>query len=281
MHSSPEHGGILLLGVCLLSSLLLFTTPSCHGGKVLIYPVDGSHWVNMKVLIEELHARGHTITVVRTSTSWYITEKSPLYTSITIQVKVAFEYLEAFLEKQIKVQRQQASAQKFFKLTKEFFSMIEEVHLLALETLAHMFDDKELMKSLQEAEYDLVLTDPAIATGLLLARHLKLPVVLNARWITSGEGHFAIAPSPLSYIPSPVSGFTDKMTFVQRVQNVLFHSITMFQQKFLLEPGYNRFCTKYFKEGCDIISLIQEADIWLMRSDFVFEFPRPTMPNVV
>uniref|UniRef100_A0AAY5L6D1 Glucuronosyltransferase n=1 Tax=Esox lucius TaxID=8010 RepID=A0AAY5L6D1_ESOLU len=181
----------------------------------------------------------------------------------------------------IQVQRQQASAQKFFKLTKEFFSMIEEVHLLALETLAHMFDDKELMKSLQEAEYDLVLTDPAIATGLLLARHLKLPVVLNARWITSGEGHFAIAPSPLSYIPSPVSGFTDKMTFVQRVQNVLFHSITMFQQKFLLEPGYNRFCTKYFKEGCDIISLIQEADIWLMRSDFVFEFPRPTMPNVV
>ena len=26
---------------------------------------------------------------------------------------------------------------------------------------------------------------------------------------------------------------------------------------------------------------MQEADIWLMRSDFVFEYPKPTMPNVV
>ncbi|XP_010869303.3 UDP-glucuronosyltransferase 2C1 [Esox lucius] len=282
MHSSPEHGGLLLLAVCLLSSLLLFTTPSCHGGKVLVYPIDGSHWVNMKVLIEVLHARGHTITVVRNSNSWYITEKSPLYTSITIQDKVTFDnFFEDFLEKYMQAQREGASALTFLKLTKTFLSMIDEAHILALETLARMFDDKELMKSLQEAEYELVLTDPAIAAGVLLAHHLKLPVVLNARWITSGEGHFAIAPSPLSYIPSPGSGFTDKMTFVQRVQNVLFHSIIMFQQKFLLGPSYNRFCTKYFKEGCDIISLIQEADIWLMRSDFVFEFPRPTMPNVV
>ncbi|XP_042273891.1 UDP-glucuronosyltransferase 2B15-like [Thunnus maccoyii] len=29
------------------------------------------------------------------------------------------------------------------------------------------------------------------------------------------------------------------------------------------------------------ISLFQAADLWLMRVDFVFEFPRPTMPNVI
>ncbi|KAI9515607.1 hypothetical protein NQZ68_023257 [Dissostichus eleginoides] len=29
------------------------------------------------------------------------------------------------------------------------------------------------------------------------------------------------------------------------------------------------------------LSLIQGADLWLMRVDFTFEFPRPTMPNVV
>ncbi|XP_045911120.1 UDP-glucuronosyltransferase 2B17-like isoform X2 [Micropterus dolomieu] len=29
------------------------------------------------------------------------------------------------------------------------------------------------------------------------------------------------------------------------------------------------------------MSLIQGADLWLMRSDFTLEFPRPTMPNVV
>uniref|UniRef100_A0AAZ1Y414 Uncharacterized protein n=2 Tax=Oreochromis aureus TaxID=47969 RepID=A0AAZ1Y414_OREAU len=40
-------------------------------------------------------------------------------------------------------------------------------------------------------------------------------------------------------------------------------------------------CDKYIEGGCDVISLLQQADIWLFRSDFVFEFPRPTMPNVV
>uniref|UniRef100_A0A8B9H743 Uncharacterized protein n=1 Tax=Astyanax mexicanus TaxID=7994 RepID=A0A8B9H743_ASTMX len=35
---------------------------SCESSKILIYPVDGSHWVNMKVLIEALHSKGHEIT---------------------------------------------------------------------------------------------------------------------------------------------------------------------------------------------------------------------------
>uniref|UniRef100_A0A4W5N6R5 UDP glucuronosyltransferase 5 family, polypeptide D1 n=1 Tax=Hucho hucho TaxID=62062 RepID=A0A4W5N6R5_9TELE len=280
MRSSSLWGDLSFLS--LVSFLLLFPAPFCHGGKVLVFPVDGSHWVNMKVLIEELHARGHTITVVRPSTSWYITEESPLYTSITIKEKDnLYSFIEIFLQKQLKAQREGVSALKFFQLTKDFLSMIEEAHFLGCEMLARIFDDKELMKSLQDAQYDMMLTDPNIAGGLLMAHYLKLPVVLNARWITSGEGHFAIAPSPLSYIPVPGSGFTDKMTFVQRVQNMLYYSIIVFQQRFIVGPIYDAICSKYFEGDCDIISVIQEADMWLMRSDFVFDFPRPTMPNVI
>ncbi|XP_013858738.1 UDP-glucuronosyltransferase 2A1 [Austrofundulus limnaeus] len=40
-------------------------------------------------------------------------------------------------------------------------------------------------------------------------------------------------------------------------------------------------CDKYIEGGCNIVSLLQDADIWLFRSDFVFDFPRPTMPNIV
>lgn len=159
--------------------------------------------------------------------------------------------------------------------------MISEAHFLSCDMLAQILDDKDLIKSLVDSQYDLMLTDPAMALGVVLAKYLTLPVVLNVRWITSGEGHFAIAPSPLSYIPVPGSGLTDKMTFIQRVQNMLFYSIIVFQQKFLVGPSYDAICAKYFEGGCDVISLIQEADIWLFRSDFVFDFPRPTMPNVV
>ncbi|CAL8380166.1 unnamed protein product [Boreogadus saida] len=260
---------------------LLFTTPS-DGGKVLVYPVDGSHWINMKIVIEELHARGHSIDVIRASDSWYIREESPLYSSITIPVDTPMEnFFLIYLEKYMKAQRERASAFTFLKLTSQFMSMISKAHSVNCDMLGQILDDESLVQRLSDAQYDLVLTDPAIATGVVLAKYLKLPLVLNVRWITSGDGQFAIAPSPLSYIPVPGSGLTDKMSFTERTQNMLFHSLIVFQERFMVGPSYNAICDKYIEGGCDIISLIQEADIWLFRSDFVFDFPRPTMPNVV
>uniref|UniRef100_A0A3Q1H9D3 UDP-glucuronosyltransferase n=1 Tax=Anabas testudineus TaxID=64144 RepID=A0A3Q1H9D3_ANATE len=251
-----------------LSACLISFTPPCDGGNILVFPIDGSHWINIKILLEELHARGHNITVIRVSTSWYIPEKSPLYRSISIHMDEAMEdFFGTYLKQHMK---EGASTMNFLKLTKDFLFMVSHVHSLWCDSLVQIFDDPNMVQSLRDSQYDLVLTDPALAPGVILAKYLKLPLVLNVRWITSGEGHFAIAPSPLSYIPVPGSGFTDKMNFIQRVKNLFFHSIIMIQQ-FMVGP----------KGGCDIISLLQEADIWLHMSDFVFEFPRPTMPNVV
>ncbi|XP_061596742.1 UDP glucuronosyltransferase 5 family, polypeptide D1 isoform X2 [Cololabis saira] len=261
---------------------LIFFTPQCEGGNILVFPVDGSHWINMKVLLEDLHARGHNITVVRASSSWYIPEQSPLYTSVTLEMENEFEdFFDVFLAEQLKVQREGASLLTFLKLTKYFLAMITEAHSLWCEATARLFDNQDLVKSFIDSQYDLVLTDPAMSSGVLLAKYLKLPLVLNVRWITSGDGHFILAPSPLSYIPVPGSGLTDKMNFIQRVKNMFFHGIILFQEKFMVGPIYDSICDKYIEGGCDIVSLLQEADIWLFRSDFVFDFPRPTMPNVV
>ncbi|XP_029028728.1 UDP-glucuronosyltransferase 2A2-like [Betta splendens] len=269
-------------GICVFLSLCLISfTPPCDGGNILVYPVDGSHWINMKVLIEELHARGHNITVIRASTSLYIKEKSPLYKSITIELDKKVEpFFIQYLQKHIKAQVEGASAFTFFKITLGFVSAFSQLHLLMCDYLAQTLDDPTMVKSLRDSQFDLVLTDPAIAPGVILAKYLELPLVFNVRWITGGEGHFAIAPSPLSYIPVPRSGLTDKMNFIERVRNVFFYSIALLQQR-LIGPHYDAICEKYIEGGCDIISLLQEADIWLFRSDFVFDFPRPTMPNIV
>lgn len=279
-----------------------------------MFPIDGSHWVNMKILLEELHAREHNITVIRGSNSWYISEKSPLYTTITIKMTESFEKMfDVFVEEQIRVchvslcieflghlviyisrqspnnnffmffkaQRDGASALTFLKITANFLSMISQAHVISADVTSQIMDDKRMIKSFIDSKYDLVLTDPAIASGVVLAKYLKLPLVLNVRWITSGDGQFAIAPSPLSFIPVPGSGLTDKMNFIQRVKNIVFYSIIVLQQKFVIGPTYDALCEKYIEGGCDIISLLQGADIWLFRSDFVFDFPRPTMPNVM
>lgn len=154
------------------------------------------------------------------------------------------------------------------------------IHQTWADVLCQVFDDEKMIKSLVDSKYDLVLTDPAIPHGVILAKYLKLPLVLNVRWVMSADGQSVIAPSPLSYIPSPGSGLTGKMNFIQRVKNILFHSVILLQTSFI-RTRYNAICDKYIEGGCDIISLIQGADIWLFRSNFVFDFPRPTMPNVI
>uniref|UniRef100_A0A3P9LIQ9 UDP-glucuronosyltransferase n=1 Tax=Oryzias latipes TaxID=8090 RepID=A0A3P9LIQ9_ORYLA len=253
------------------------------GGKILVFPHDGSHWVNMKVLVEELNLRGHSLTVIRTSDSWYITETSPFYNTLTIDVKGGGneEFFHVFVSEVIKIKRSKASAWAQFSLNMVLKDGFSHFHKKVCEMIVCMFENATLMRSLQEAKYDVVLTDPGNGGGMFLAHYLSLPIVLNARWTIHGEAHFAIAPSPLSYVPLPPSELTDLMTFPERVKNVIYYITRMHLYKQTVRPHYSPLTLRYFGPDVDYFSLFQAADLWLMRVDFVFEFPRPTMPNVV
>lgn len=105
------------------------------------------------------------------------------------------------------------------------FNAMYDMHGIICKMAAIMLEDENLMSNLKVHKYDLVLTDPAWGTGILIARALKLPLIYNVQFATSGEGHLAIAPSPLSYIPITGSGLTDSMTFIQTVKNLICYVI--------------------------------------------------------
>ncbi|XP_038826550.1 UDP-glucuronosyltransferase 2B31-like [Salvelinus namaycush] len=268
---------------CLLVTCFMVSLPACHSGRVLVFPLEGSHWLHMDILIKALHAQGHSVTVVRTNKSWYIKEESSYYSSITVHVTDGVDegFVKPILNKVLDIERGKSSALNFFSLQVEAFSFMSKVPKMMAEMVTNMIEDKELMKDIKETQYDLVLTDPAWGAGVLMAHYLQLPLVYNVRWVTFGEGHQVIAPSPMSYIPMTGSGLTDKMTFTERVKNMLIKLLGQVQDRFLVRPYYQAVCEKYFQLGVDFNELIQGADLWLMRVDFVFEFPRPTMPNVI
>ncbi|MCI4381903.1 hypothetical protein PGIGA_G00257160 [Pangasianodon gigas] len=267
----------------ILTILSLLSVPcGVYSGQILVYPVDGSHWINMKVIIMELHSKGHNITVIRSSDSMYVKEESPYYSSITVGVGVYNdEYFTSFVSLLLQFRQHKRSSWDELMFAVESMKMLSEIHEKICNMTAMIFENETLMKSLQEAKFDMVLADPAMGGGVLLAHKLGLPLVFNVRWTILGDGHFAIAPSPLSYVPVPGAELTDKMTFIQRVTNVLIYFYTYYQQENYFGQHYKVFCQKYFGPDVDYFSLFQNADIWLMRNDFTFEFPRPTMPNVV
>lgn len=264
-------------------SLFYAVTSLACAGKVLVFPHDGSHWVNMKVLVEELHSRGHSVTVIRAADSWYISETAPHYEAITVDVKAGGDedFYRLFVSEVIRIKRSNGSAWTRFALDMELKDKFFELHRKVCEMIVHIFESKDLMKVLQEAKYDAVLTDPVNGGGIFLAHYLGLPIVFNARWTVHGEAHFAVAPSPLSYVPLPPSELTDQMTFFERVKNMIFYHMRMHLYKQVVAPHYSPLSKRYFGPDVNYFSLFQAADLWLMRVDFVFEFPRPTMPNVV
>ncbi|XP_063052640.1 UDP-glucuronosyltransferase 2A1-like [Engraulis encrasicolus] len=267
-----------------MTALMLSTILSLSsGGKVLVFPLEGSHWVNMKVIIEELHSRGHEITVVRPSDSWYIKEDSPYYTALTLPAAGGLdeEFFVSLVSNLIKIRREQKFFLSRVMFELELMDRFSKLHEQMVEMLTILFEDKALMKSLMDAKFDVVLTDPGVGGGVFIARYFNLPMVFNVRWTVHGEGHYAIAPSPLSYVPYPGAELTDKMSFFQRVQNVFTYMFSLYQISSIIAPHYVPFVKRYFGPDVDYFSLFQDADIWLMRNDFTFEFPRPTMPNVV
>ncbi|KAF0043438.1 hypothetical protein F2P81_004775 [Scophthalmus maximus] len=261
-----------------IMSLLAVIIPAAHGGKILVFPNDGSHWVNMKILVEELHSRGHTVTVMRAADSWYISEMSPHYNTVTVDIAGGAneDFFKLFVSEVIKIKRSKGSVWAQLALDLELKEKFSDLHKKVCEVVEYVFENKELMKSFQDAKYDVVLTDPAQGGGVMLAHYLGLPLVFNARWTVHGEAHFAIAPSPLSYVPLPPSELTDQMTFFERVKNILFYTMRMHLYKQTVGPHYSALTNRYIGPDVDYFSLFQAADLWLMRVDFVFEFPRPT-----
>lgn len=267
-----------------LSTLLtlLYSSSLVYGGRILVFPMDGSHWLNLKVVIKELHSRGHEITVMRPEDSWLIKENSSLYK--TMKTKPICNNEKMMIEnaaKMVNIGMEKVSFWKSITIFNEISNYFYKKHKTVLEVVGEMFENKQLMQELKDANYDLVLTDPATGGGFLMAARLELPLVLDSLWTLAGEGHSLIAPSPLSYIPVSDIGLTPKMTFMQRVRNILEYFLFRVKMYYIMEIIYKQFVHHYFSPDIHYTELLQAADIWLMRSDFTLEFPRPTMPNIV
>ncbi|XP_050990591.1 UDP glucuronosyltransferase 5 family, polypeptide C2 isoform X2 [Labeo rohita] len=272
-----------MVSVSLWTTIVIIFGSLCDGGKILVVPLEGSHWVNMDIILKALHGRGHNVDVMRTYNSWFVKENSTYYNSINVPNTKGIneEFVKDVLNNMIDYERGKSSWLGGVWLFWDMVRAIYESHEMVCQFITNILESEEILKTLMEKQYDLVLTDPGWGAGIILAHKLKVPMVYNVRWTSNGEGHFEIAPSPMSYIPITGSKNTDKMNFFQRVENIFFYLLMDIQCSRFNLAQYQAVCDKYFDPPVRFQELLQGADIWLMRVDFVFEFPRPTMPNII
>ncbi|KAM6079325.1 UDP-glucuronosyltransferase 1A1-like isoform 2-T2 [Theristicus caerulescens] len=258
-------------------ALLLSMLSLAAGGKLLVVPVDGSHWLSMREVLDGLRQKGHEIVVVAPEINLYIKSTKNFVMKmypVPFTQEEMDENFRAFLRK---VLEEGSFLERFLKV----YQSMKRLSDLSISSCAHLLYNKELVRYLEESKFDAVLTDPVLPCGPILAEHLSVPSVFFLRGTPCGLDFEATqCPSPPSYVPRVFTEYTDRMNFLQRVKNLIFDIPNYFLCDFVFQP-YAKLASEFLQRDVTVPDLLRQASIWLMRLDFALDYPRPLMPNIV
>ncbi|XP_074045948.1 UDP-glucuronosyltransferase 1-2-like isoform X3 [Macrotis lagotis] len=262
-----------LVRLALWAACVAFT----KGGKLLVIPMDGSHWLSMQEVVRELNLRGHEIVVLTSELSVRVKEED--YFSLrTFPVNFSKDHFQELTESPFQLT---FVPQPFLKRVVDIITLFKNISDMHLSFCADLVYNKELMKSLGEAHYDAILTDPINVCGTLVSQYLKIPAVFFLRGVPCGlDSESTQCPDPPSYIPRLATELTDRMTFLQRVKNILYPLFQNVACQSLLK-SYENLASELFQRDMTIVDILKYGSVWLLRTDFVMDYPKPIMPNMV
>ncbi|XP_065493655.1 UDP-glucuronosyltransferase 1A1-like [Caloenas nicobarica] len=254
----------------------------CHlgaaaAGKLLVIPMEGSHWLSMKEVLAELSARGHEIVVVAPDCRILI-DSSETYEMKTYPVPFNKEEMEKHMHS---LGESCFSEEPFLTRFVNIWVHSRKSTAMFEAFCSSLLYNKEMMKYIEESKFDAIFTDPLTPCGQIVALHFSIPSVFFLRGIPCGiDVQAAQSPDPLSYVPRILSLYTDHMTFPQRVRNFLLATAEYLTCSIIFSP-FESLASDFLQKPMTITHLLSHGSIWLKRIDFVFEYPMPVMPNMV
>ncbi|XP_053217055.1 UDP-glucuronosyltransferase 2C1-like [Podarcis raffonei] len=216
--------------------LILFWLQVCcwgpsSGGKVLVWPTDGSHWINIKMMLNELALRGHSVTVLIPSASYLIDPKEASSSSYRIEVlPVTFtkEEVLAVVEKFLDVATYELPTLPFWKAMQKMRELVASFDEMSKQVCDSIFHNETRIAMLRKEDFNVLISDPLTPCGDLLAELLGIPFLYTFRFSdgNSMERLCGQLPAPPSYVGASTGGMSDRMSFVERMKNVLFYAFS-------------------------------------------------------
>ncbi|XP_066567098.1 UDP-glucuronosyltransferase 2A2-like isoform X1 [Amia ocellicauda] len=262
--------------------LQLCTTQTVLSGKVLIWPGEFSHWLNMKSIIEELLNRNHSVTVLIHSGSPSINyRETKNYHFEVFDVSFPNTSYSDLADEVLNFWMYESMQTSFIGIFLKIRDILQRMLTLNKDICEHSVKNKELMAKLKQAQYDVLLSDPVTQCSEVLAEHLGLPFIYSMRMSFANvmERLCGQMPAPPSYVPATPIQYTDKMSFMERLRNLRFYLI---QDLLFYEWTFSKWDTYYSEilgKPTTFCETMGKADIWLIRTYWDFEYPRPFLPN--
>ncbi|KAM6429387.1 UDP-glucuronosyltransferase 2A2-like isoform 1-T1 [Rhynochetos jubatus] len=272
--SSKKYLQLLLIQVALLGPI------SC--GKVLVWPTEGSHWLNVKIVIQELIRRGHGVTVLVSNASLFIKPRAEAAEKFEVyNVPFKNDTVENLIEDVVALWlNNRPTTLTFWQFYKKLGKLSKTWHEMNRLMCDAVLTNRELMAQLQRSGYDLLLSDPVTLCGDLLALKLAVPFIYSLRFSPAStvERHCGKIPAPPSYAPAALSELTDCMSFSERIKNIVSYHL----QDYVFQSYWGEWDIYYSKvlgRPTTLCETMGKAEIWLIRTYWDFEFPRPFLPN--
>ncbi len=212
-----SHAINLRLVVCFLSLLNVFGPG--QSGNVLVWYTEGSHWLNLRIVLETLIDRGHNVTVLMPNISLYMKAKESDRFSyqpfnVSMDEQEMRDFTEQFVYFSVYETDQLNLIQILMKIYK-FGSVIQDMNLLHCDGI---LKSPELMDKLRNGKFDVVLADALFPCSDIVSEELNVPLVFTFRAVERMCGQI---PAPPSFVPATMSKLTDKMNFKERIINML------------------------------------------------------------
>ncbi|KAM4615222.1 UDP-glucuronosyltransferase 2C1-like [Polymixia lowei] len=279
-HSGVPH---LVLRVLLV---LLLCSPRCvPAGKVLIWPGEFSHWMNMKSIVDELHSRGHQITVMTFSASPFVGDEASsdhtIHNVHVLQVPFTKQEMTEQMDEMLRYWTYDMVHDNIIQATLKVMEMMDINKENNLAVCRALMSDTDLLERLKQEKFDVLLSDPMMMCYEILAEMLEVPLVLTLRFSFGSilERHCGQMPAPPSYVPAVGMGYTDQMDFKQRIKNLLFYASQDVMFELASSLIWDRHLSEFLGRPTSICEMVGKADIWLIRTYWDFEYPRPFPPN--
>ncbi|XP_014643311.1 PREDICTED: UDP-glucuronosyltransferase 2A1 isoform X3 [Ceratotherium simum simum] len=266
----------------LLLSLQISFLGTTLGGNVLIWPMEGSHWLNAKVIIDELIKKEHNVTILVASGALFIMPTSN--SSLTFEVyKVAFgkEVIERVIKDFILTwMENRPSPSTIWRFYQEIAKVLKDFHMVCQEICDGVLKNQKLMEKLRKSKFEVLVSDPVIPCGDIIALKLGIPFVYSLRFSPAStvEKHCGKVPYPPSYVPAILSELTDQMSFIDRIRNFISYHLQDYMFDTLWK-SWDSYYSKALGRPTTLCETMGKAEIWLIRTYWDFEFPRPYLPN--
>ncbi|KAL2304957.1 hypothetical protein Nmel_006924 [Mimus melanotis] len=273
-----RSGFDLLLSDPEVSVLLLLSVLGCgSGGKVLVWPADNSHWLNMEHILQELVVRGHEVTVLLPSCFLILnpTQPSPFQFEV-IDVPITKKEMADLVDKILYFffyeERELPIWKGAYKIAQKILQMKNITKIIC----DGVVKNEALIERLRASTFDVLLADPLSPSGELVAEKLGIPFVYTFRFSMGNtvERLCGTLPAPPSYVPTTLTSLTDKMNFWQRLKNILNYALQDFIFHYVLWASWDQ----YYSEVLELVLRGHEVTVLVPSSNLLINYQDTSSP---